>query len=91
MHEVGSGWLMTSLSANPMHVALEQVAGSAPMFLLALPPGAMADIVDKRHYLLGVQLWMAAVASLLAALTLLGVTTAWLLLGMTWPWALALH
>lgn len=83
MHEVGAGWLMTSLSANPMHVALVQVAGSAPMFLLALPAGAMADIVDKRRYLLGVQLWMAAVATLLAVLTLLGLTTVWLLLGMT--------
>lgn len=83
MHEVGAGWLMTSLSANPMHVALVQVAGSAPMFLLALPAGAMADIVDKRRYLLGVQLWMAAVAALLAVLSLLGLTTVWLLLGMT--------
>ena len=61
MHEVGAGWLMTGLSSNPMHVALVQVAGSAPMFLLALPAGAMADIIDKRRYLLGVQLWMAAV------------------------------
>ncbi len=83
MHEVGAGWLMTSLSANPMHVALVQVAGSAPMFLLALPAGAMADIVDKRRYLLGVQLWMAAVATLLAVLTLLGLTTIGLLLGLT--------
>ena len=83
MHEVGAGWLMTSLSSNPMHVALVQVAGSAPMFLLALPAGAMADIVDKRRYLLGVQMWMAAVATLLATLTLLGLTSVWLLLGMT--------
>ena len=44
MHEVGAGWLMTSLSASPMHVALVQVAGSAPMFFLALPAGALADI-----------------------------------------------
>jgi predicted MFS family arabinose efflux permease len=43
----------------------------------------MADIIDKRRYLLGVQLWMAAVATLLATLTLLGLTTVWLLLGMT--------
>ena len=83
MHEVGAGWLMTSLSTNPMHVALVQVAGSAPMFLLALPAGAMADIIDKRRYLLGVQLWMAAVATLLATLTLLGLTTIWLLLSLT--------
>ncbi|QMV65688.1 MFS transporter [Pseudomonas berkeleyensis] len=83
MHEVGAGWLMTSLSSNPMHVALVQVAGSAPMFLLALPAGAMADIIDKRRYLLIVQVWMAAVATLLATLTLLGLTTVWLLLGLT--------
>ncbi|VVP26852.1 MFS transporter [Pseudomonas fluorescens] len=83
MHEVGAGWLMTNLSANPMHVAMVQVAGSAPMFLLALPAGALADIVDKRRYLLVVQMWMAAVATALAALTLLGLTTVWLLLGMT--------
>lgn len=83
MHEVGAGWLMTSLSASPLNVALVQVAGSLPMFFLALPAGALADIVDKRRYLLGVQLWMAAVATLLAALTLLGLTTVWLLLGLT--------
>ncbi|SDP09646.1 MFS transporter [Pseudomonas jinjuensis] len=83
MHEVGAGWLMTSLSASPLNVALVQVAGSLPMFFLALPAGALADIVDKRRYLLGVQLWMAAVATLLAALTLLGLTTVWLLLALT--------
>ncbi|EPP3905157.1 MFS transporter [Pseudomonas aeruginosa] len=83
MHEVGAGWLMTSLSASPLNVALVQVAGSLPMFFLALPAGALADIVDKRRYLLGVQLWMALVATLLASLTLLQLTSVWLLLGLT--------
>ncbi|ACO80356.1 major facilitator transpoter [Azotobacter vinelandii CA] len=83
MHEVGAGWLMTTLSASPLNVALVQVAGSLPMFFLALPAGALADIVDKRRYLLGVQLWMATVATLLAALTLLGLTSVWLLLALT--------
>ncbi|MGE8361013.1 MFS transporter [Pseudomonas sp.] len=83
MHEVGAGWLMTTLSASPMHVALVQVAGSAPMFFLALPAGAMADIVDKRRYLLKVQVWMAAVAMLLALLTLNGMMTVSLLLLLT--------
>ena len=80
MHEVGAGWLMTSLSASPLHVALVQVAGSAPMFFLALPAGALADIVDKRRYLLLVQLWMASVAVVLALLTLSGHMTTSLLL-----------
>lgn len=83
MHEVGAGWLMTSLSANPLHVALVQVAGSLPMFFLALPAGALADIVDKRRYLLGVQLWMATVAVLLAGLSLTGAIGVWLLLALT--------
>ncbi|AYC33257.1 MFS transporter [Pseudomonas cavernae] len=72
MHEVGAGWLMTSLSSNPLHVALIQVAGALPMFFLALPAGALADIVDKRRYLLVVQLWMALVALALALLSLNG-------------------
>lgn len=83
MHEVGAGWLMTSLSASPMNVALVQVAGSAPMFFLALPAGALADIVDRRHYLLRVQLWMALVAMSLALLTLGGQITVPLLLLLT--------
>ncbi|MCW3481909.1 MFS transporter [Neisseriaceae bacterium JH1-16] len=72
MHEVGAGWLMTSLSSNPLHVALIQVAGSLPMFFLALPAGALADIIDKRRYLLFTQLWMALVALVLAVLSLSG-------------------
>ncbi len=83
MHEVGAGWLMTSLSASPLNVALVQVAGSAPMFFLALPAGALADIVDKRRYLLGVQLWMATVAMTLALLTLSGLISVMLLLLLT--------
>lgn len=83
MHEVGAGWLMTSLSSNPLTVALVQVAGSAPMFFLALPAGALADIVDKRRYLLAVQAWMACIALLLAGLTLSGQINVPLLLLLT--------
>lgn len=83
MHEVGAGWLMTTLSASPLHVALIQVAGALPMFFLALPAGAAADIVDKRRYLLWVQLWMSAVAVTLATLTLLGLMSVSLLLMLT--------
>ncbi|MFF7706724.1 MFS transporter [Pseudomonas sp. NPDC007930] len=87
MHEVGAGWLMTSLSASPLAVALVQVAGALPVFLLALPAGALADIVDKRLHLLRVQVWMAAVAALLALLTLLGQMSAPLLLALTFAMA----
>ena len=53
------------------------------MFFLALPAGAMADIIDRRRYLLAVQVWMAAVAMALALLTLSGQMTVSLLLLLT--------
>jgi MFS family permease len=83
MHDVGASWLMTSLSADPFMVALIQAATSLPMFLLALPAGALADIVDRRRYLLGVQVAMLLVAITLALLTFLGMTSIWVLIGLT--------
>jgi MFS family permease len=83
MHEVGAGWLMTSLSPTPMMVALVQAASSAPVFLLALPAGALADIIDRRHYLIATQIWMLFAAGTLGVLTLAGMTTAPILLFFT--------
>ncbi|MGA9854386.1 MAG: MFS transporter [Gammaproteobacteria bacterium] len=51
MYNAGSGWLMTSLDANPLIVSLVQVANSLPLFLLAMPAGALADIVNRRWFL----------------------------------------
>jgi len=59
MHEVGAGWLMTSLSTDPLMVALVQTATTLPIFLFALPAGAIADVVSKRKLLIVVQLIMA--------------------------------
>ncbi len=83
MHDVGAGWLMTSLSPSPLMVALVQTATTLPIFLLALPAGALSDIVDRRRHLIVVQIWMAIVAGLLGALTLTGITTAWTLVVLT--------
>lgn len=80
MHEVGAGWLMTSLAPTPLMVALVQAATTAPVFLLALPAGALADIIDRRRYLIVTQIWMMTTATLLGGLTLAGLTTAPLLL-----------
>ncbi len=83
LQNTGAGWLMTSLAPVPLIVALVQVATILPSFALALPGGALADIVDRRRFLIGTQLWMMASAALLAALTLLHLTTAWNLLALT--------
>ncbi|MEE4184304.1 MAG: MFS transporter [Gammaproteobacteria bacterium] len=83
MHEIGAGWMMTSLSPSPVMVALVQTATTLPVFLLALPAGALADIVDRRRYLIGVQIWLAGVATLLAGFAFGGQMTAWSLLALT--------
>ena len=83
MHDVGAGWLMTSLSPSPVMVALVQTATTLPVFLLALPAGALADIVDRRRFLMVVQLWMGCVAALLATTVFIGVVSAWSLLVLT--------
>ena len=83
MHDVGAGWLMTSLSPSPVMVALVQTATTLPVFLLGLPAGALSDIVDRRRYLIAVQVWMGLVAAVLATLTFSGLTTAWTLVVLT--------
>jgi MFS family permease len=80
LQNTGAGWLMTSLSPHPLIVAAVQAATIMPVFLLALPGGALADIVDRRVFLIGTQCWTILAAVLLAALTIAHLMTAtWLL------------
>jgi MFS family permease len=83
MQNVGAAWLMTDLSASPLFVALVQAATNLPFFVLSVPAGALADIVDRRRLLLVAQSCMLLVAAALAAVTFAGQMTPWLLLGMT--------
>jgi MFS family permease len=70
MQSVGAAWLMLSLNAGPMYVALTQTASALPFFLLALPAGAIGDIADRRKIILSTEIWMVVVAFVLAGLTL---------------------
>ncbi|HEX8237713.1 MAG TPA: MFS transporter [Abditibacteriaceae bacterium] len=80
MHDVGAGWLMTTLAPSPQMVALVQAAGGLPMLLLSLPAGALADVVDRRRQLIAAQAWMLCVAGTLAVLTYLHIMSPWILL-----------
>jgi MFS family permease len=80
---VGSSWLMTSLAPSPLMVSLIQTAGNLPYFLLGLLAGTLADIADRRRLLIVSQLWMLASAGSLGILTMLHLTTPWILLGMS--------
>src|SRR5260221_12983934 len=83
MQNVGGVWLMTTLSPSPVLIALMQTATSLPVFLLGLPSGALADIVDRRRLLIVGLCIMLVTVSFLGLLTLLGATTPWLLLLLT--------
>src|SRR4051794_27497447 len=69
---VGASWLMTSLSSSASLVAFVQAATSLPMFLLSLPAGALADVLDRRRILIVTQIWMTIAAAALGLLTLFG-------------------
>ena len=62
MNDVAAAWLMTSLTSAPLMVALVQTASTLPVFLLGVPSGALADILDRRRYFITTQFWVASVA-----------------------------
>lgn len=83
MNDVATAWLMSSLTTSPLWVALVQTAATMPVFLLGLPSGAVADMVDRRRLLIGTQIWIASVAMLLCAAVFLDLLNAPLLLVLT--------
>ncbi|AZO41546.1 MFS transporter [Mesorhizobium sp. M7D.F.Ca.US.005.01.1.1] len=76
MYNASAGWLMTSLNADPLMVSLVQSASSLPLFLLALPAGALADIVDQRRFIVMLEVLIAVVSVTFAALLSTGFVTA---------------
>ncbi len=83
MQNVGAGWLMTQLTTSPLTISLVQAASAIPVFLVVLPAGALADMVDRRRLLLITQTWMVVAAAALGFLTLFSVITPWMLLFFT--------
>lgn len=83
MHDVGAGWLMTSLAPSPLMVSLVQAATTLPVFLFALPAGALADIVDRRRLLIVIKVFMAVMTLALGLVVLGGEITAAGLIGFT--------
>jgi MFS family permease len=80
IHEVGTAWLMTSLTMSPFTVSLVQTATTLPIFLVALPAGALADIIDRRRLLIFTQVWMLLAAFGLGVTTIAGLASPTVLL-----------
>ena len=83
IHEVGAGWLMTSLDNSPHLVTAVRVAMSVPILLLAIPAGTLADRVDRRRLLIGIQCVLMITAATISWLTFAGRITPGLLLALT--------
>ena len=83
IQNVAAAWLMTSFAPNPVMVGLVQTLSGLPVFLLIIPAGALADLVDRRRLLLFAQGWMFAAVALLGWLTVEGAMTSWVLLFLT--------
>jgi MFS family permease len=83
MYTAASAWLMTSLDPDPLTVSLVQVAASLPIFLIAIPAGALADIVDRRHFLIAGEAVNTAIAAIFAILVTVNLVTPSVLLVFT--------
>src|SRR5262245_23569281 len=78
-----AAWVMTELAPDPLMVSLVQAASQLPVLLLALPAGALADLVDRRRYLFWTNLGMLGVSGALATLYALEPVSAIVLLVLT--------
>ena len=80
MHDVGAGWLMTTLNSSPAVVSLVQAATTLPVFLFALYAGTLADRLDKRKMLITVNMMLLVIIAILAGLVHLDLVTPGLLI-----------
>jgi MFS family permease len=75
MYSAASAWLMTSLNPDPLAVALVQTASTLPVFLFAIPAGALADIFDERRFLIVVEVLYTALCVAFAVVVGLNLAT----------------
>lgn len=79
---LAAAWTMTSLTSSAVLVSLVQATTSLPFLLLGIPVGILSDRVGHRRLLLAAQVWMAALAVILALIEWMGHLTAWPLLAL---------
>ncbi|MFC4038410.1 MFS transporter [Dactylosporangium siamense] len=82
MQAVGAQWLVVGAPQADVLIALQQAAGMLPMLLVAVPAGVMADILDRRRLIIGVQLCTMAICAGLTMVTLDGAVHPGVLLAM---------
>lgn len=79
-HDMAATWVMNTMTPSPLLLSLLSTAASLPFFLLTLPAGALADLIDRKTLLCGINLWLALVAGGLAVLGWLHLLNPWVIL-----------
>jgi len=82
IQSVGEKWQMTQLTPSTLLVALIETGTTLPILVLGLAAGAIADIVDRRRWLIATQIFMLTVAGVLSLLTFLHLITPTILIAM---------
>lgn len=83
MQTVAAQWFLVQTGAGSATVAWVQAANLLPVLFLGLFAGVLADRLDRRAWLLGMNIVSAALAVVLTVLSWTGVLGAWSLLAMT--------
>jgi MFS family permease len=71
MQTVAAQWVMLSLTGSAVLIGAIPAAASLPVLLLAIPAGALGDLVDRRRLIVVSQVVMLAAAAALAVLAAL--------------------
>ena len=79
MQQVAQSWLMLTLAgaSSAFYVGLDSFLGQAPILLLTLVGGVVADRLDRRHVLIGSQIVQMSTAFALTALVYTGHVRIW--------------
>jgi len=75
--QVAQPWLLLTLGASSFLVGLDNFAMSAPIWLLTLPGGVLADHADRRRVIAGFQSLQMLCPIAIVALLLAGAAHAW--------------
>jgi MFS family permease len=74
-HETAARWVLSKLEAPALLISLASSLSALPFFVFTLPAGFLADLVDRPWLLRLINVWLAAVAGVLAILGFSGKLT----------------
>jgi MFS family permease len=85
MQQVAQSWLMLTLAgaSSAFYLGLDSFLGQAPILLLTLVGGVIADRLDRRHVLMGSQVVQMSTAFALTALVYTGHIRIWHVLALS--------